>query len=100
MHGPSGRPTATPKEMRALQIAIMLMFTLAAAMGWLVTRGVTRGETFTPMKRATLQRMVVRADEPVMFWVATGIYATIGIGALGLGVWGIREGRKIDTRRA
>jgi hypothetical protein len=85
--------------MRALQIAILLMFVLAAAMGWLVMRGVTRGETLTPMKRATLQRVVVRADEPVMFWVATGLYATIGLGALGLGVWGIREGRKLDVRR-
>jgi hypothetical protein len=99
MHGPSGRPTASPQEMRALQIAIVLMFTLAAAMGWLVTRGVTQGETFTPMKRSSLRRVVSRVDEPTMFWVATGIYATIGIGALGLGVWGIREGRKLDTRR-
>lgn len=100
MHGPSGRPSASPKEMRALQIAIVLMFLLAAAMGWLVARGVTRGEAPTPMKRATLQRVVTRADEPVMFWVTTGIYATVGLGALVLGVWGMREGRRLDTRRA
>lgn len=98
MHGPSGRPSASPKEMRALRLAIGLVLLLAATMGWLVTRSVTRGEAPIPLKRASLQRVVARADEPVMFWVATGLYATFGLGALALGVWGVREGRKLDTR--
>ncbi len=85
--------------MRTLGVAIALMFLLAVGMGLLVVRGLTRGDTFSPTKRATLRRAVSRAEEPVMFWVSIGLYATIGIGALGLGAWGVREGRKLSSAR-
>lgn len=89
----------SPREMRTLGVAIALMFLLAAGMGLLVVRGLTRGDTFSPTKRATLRRAVSRAEEPVMFWVSIGLYATIGIGALGLGAWGVREGRRLSSTR-
>jgi len=95
---------AVPRsQMRALILAIVLMLGLAGGMGWLVARGVTQDETWFPSKRATQRRMVVRAEEPAMFWVSIGVYAAISAGALGLAAWGAREGWRLaghDARRA
>jgi hypothetical protein len=57
--------------------------------------GLSNGHTTLPMKRATQQRQVTRADEPAMYWVSLGIYSTVGLGALGLGLWGLRERRRL-----
>ena len=81
---------------RALLLAVVLLFALATAMGWLVARGVMRGETYLPMKRAVLRRTVLRAQEPVMFWTSVGVYAVIGAGALVLGTLAVREGRRLS----
>jgi len=59
-----------------------------------VTSGVARGETYLPLKQATLRRSVSRAQEPVTFWVSIGVYAAMGAGALALGVLGGRAGRR------
>lgn len=81
--------------MRALVIAVVLLLALSGGMSWLVIQGLSNGHTTLPMKRATLQRQVTRVDEPVMYWVSIGIYTTIGLGALGLGIWGLRERRRL-----
>ena len=81
---------------RALLLAVVLLFALATAMGGLVARGVMRGETCLPMKRAVLRRTVLRAQEPVMFWTSVGVYAVIGAGALVLGTLSVREGRRLS----
>jgi len=79
---------------RALLGAVLVLNGLAAAMGWLVTSGVARGETYLPVKSAVLRRTVSREREPVTFWVSIGMYAAIGAGALTLGVLGARAGRR------
>jgi len=79
---------------RALLVAVLALLVLAGAMGWLVTSGVARGETYLPLKQATLRRSVSRAQEPVTFWMSIGVYAAMGAGALALGVLGGRAGRR------
>jgi hypothetical protein len=89
-----GAPVAPVAGNRALLVAVLVLLVLAAAMGWLVTRGVARGETYLPLKQATLRRTVSREQEPVTFWISIGVYAAIGAGALALGVLGGRAGRR------
>jgi hypothetical protein len=79
---------------RALLVAVLVLLLLAAAMSWLVTTGVARGETYLPLKQATLRRIVSREQEPVTYWISIGVYAAIGTGALVLGVLGGRAGRR------
>jgi hypothetical protein len=74
---------------------VVLLFALAAAMGWLVTRGVGRGETYIPIRNAVLRRTVSRENEPVTFWISIGAYTAVGAGALALGALGVREGRRL-----
>jgi hypothetical protein len=91
----SARKRAAPVAgSRALLITVVVLLVLAAAMGWLVTSGVARGETYLPLKQATLRRTVSREREPVTFWISIGVYAVIGAGALALGVLGGRAGRR------
>lgn len=78
----------------ALLVAVTLLLVLAGAMGWLVARGVSRGEVPMPLKQTTLRRAVSRQAEPAMFWFSTGVYAVVGVGALGLGGLGLREWRR------
>jgi hypothetical protein len=77
---------------RALLVAVLVLLMLAAAMGWLVTSGVARGQTYLPLKQASLRRTVSREQEPVTFWISIGMYGAIGAGALVLGVLGGRAG--------
>ena len=91
---PPKRMAPLPVEKRALLLAVLLLFVIAGAMGWLVTRGVVRGETYYPSKRASLRRVVSRAREPGMFWISIGVYGAIGAGSLTLGVLGVRAGRR------
>jgi hypothetical protein len=55
---------------------------------------VTRGETTLPLKQATLRRTVSREQEPATFWLSIGVYAAIGAGALAIGAFLAREGRR------
>lgn len=91
---PARKAPAAPAGVRALVVAVLLMFALAATMGWLVTRGLASGQTTLPMQRATLRRPVARVDEPVMYWFVIGLYSAVGVGALALGAFGVREGRR------
>ena len=84
-------------EMRALYVAIVLLLVTAGAMAWLVVDGVAGGQTFLPARGVHLWRTVVRVHEPATFWMCIATYAAVGLGALGLGVWGLREGRKLRT---
>jgi len=96
---PSNRPAAAPRTAkaappngrRALLAAVLLLFVLSGTMGWLAARGIQRGQTTLPLRRATLRRTVARAEEPAMFWLSIGIYAAISAGALGVGALGVRE---------
>jgi hypothetical protein len=74
-----------------LLAAVLLLFVLSGTMGWLAARGIQRGQTTLPLRRATLRRTVARAEEPAMFWLSIGIYAAISAGALGVGALGVRE---------
>jgi hypothetical protein len=86
---------SAPSGKRALFIAVLMLFAVAGGMGWLVTRGVLRGETYYPNTRPSLRRMVSRPREPVMFWASIGLYAVIGAATLTLGVLGVRAGRRL-----
>lgn len=93
--GVSARKIASPRAgSRALLVAVLVLFVVAALMGWLVTTGVSSGETYLPLKSAVLRRTVSRAQEPVTFWISIGVYAAIGAGALALGALGVRAGRR------
>jgi hypothetical protein len=101
--GPDPAPRQQPRAkqpiqgMRALLIAITLMLAISGGMAWLVVNGITKGQTTLPLKRATLQRQVLRADEPATYWLSIVIYSGIGLGTLGLAVWGLRERRRLLT---
>jgi hypothetical protein len=75
-----------------LLIAIIVMLGIASGTGWLVARGLARGETWFPAKRSSSHRMVDRAAEPAMFWVAIGLYGVLCCGAAGFAGWLAREG--------
>ena len=82
---------------RVLSIAMLVFFAIGATMGWLVISGVARGETRLPLKQAYLRRPVSRVQEPAMFWLAVGVYAAVGVGALTLGALALRE--RVRLRR-
>ena len=90
---PKRRPP--PQGYNALLGGVLVMFAIAVVMGWLVTAGVSRGETRLPLKLASLRRPVARDQEPAMFWTSIGIYFGIGAGTLVLGVLGVREARQL-----
>ncbi len=90
------RAPVRPRQGRGvLLLAVLLLLALAAGMGWVVGRGLDRGETRLPIKQATLRRAVVRQQEPAMFWTVIGLYAAVGAGALTLGLLGAREWRRM-----
>ncbi|MEQ1748565.1 MAG: hypothetical protein ABL974_04040 [Prosthecobacter sp.] len=86
------KPTVTSQQRAALAAAILIMAGIATGMGWLVTNGIGRGETYMPSKRASLQRVISRQHEPASFWAALTVYALIGLGSGGLALWGVRQG--------
>ena len=91
----SAKKAASPRAgHRTLLGAALALLVVAGAMGWLVTGGVTRGETTLPLKQSTLRRKVSREQEPVTFWISIGVYAAIGAGALALGALAAKEARQ------
>jgi hypothetical protein len=86
---------ATPSQMRALLVAVLLLLAIAGFMGLLVATGVTREETYYPTKYSFLRRAVSREQEPGMYWASIGVYAAIGIGTLTLGALGLRAWRRL-----
>ncbi|MBL0170373.1 MAG: hypothetical protein IPP90_06495 [Gemmatimonadaceae bacterium] len=95
----ASRTRTPPQGMRALVVAIALVFTISGGMAWLVGRGLTTADTFWPARMRSQRRVVSRAAEPVMYWTALAVYSTIGLGTLSLGVWGIREGQRLRQGR-
>jgi hypothetical protein len=91
---PPRKPADPPSANRTLLGVVVGLFLLAALMGWLVATGVARGETRLPLRQSTLRRPVPRATEPATFWLSIGVYATVGAGALALGVLGARAARR------
>jgi hypothetical protein len=95
---PSARSPATaPQGSRALLVAVLLLLAIAAGMMWLVVNGLLQGETVLPIRQAYLRRTLSRLQEPAMFWLAIGLYTSIGVGALTLGVLGVRAWRRLRT---
>lgn len=87
--------TASPSQLRALAIAVTLLLAIAAGAGWLVQRGVTRGETWLPLPHASQRRVVARAEEPATFWLAIAVYAAAAAGTAGLSGWLVLEGARL-----
>lgn len=92
---PAVSPAVPRSSIQALLVAIALLFALSGVMGWLTWGGLSRGETYLPMKRSSQRRMVERAQEPGLYWASVGIYLIVGVGAFGLGAWGVREGLRL-----
>lgn len=92
---PARGPTTPVQGRGALLLAVILLFGLAAGMGWVVVRGLTSGQTRLPIKQATLRRPVERQQEPATYWLAIGVYAAVGAGALTLGGLGARAWRRL-----
>jgi hypothetical protein len=81
-------------QIRALLVAILIMLGIGGGTGWLVTRGLTRGETWFPSKRGARDRVVKRVQEPAMFWMAIAVYGVLCCGAMGAAGWLVREGMR------
>lgn len=75
-------------------LAVAILLALAGGMGWLVYDGIGMGETVLPLKSPSQRRSVLRADEPILFWVSISLYATVALGAVGLVGWGIAQTRR------
>jgi hypothetical protein len=88
-HGAS--PSATPTQLRALLLAIVLVLTISAGMGWVVASGISSGASNVPAKRPSQMRTVLRMREPVMYWTSIGAYSALGLITLGLGLWGMGQ---------
>ncbi len=73
-------------------VAIIVMLGIAGGTGWLLVRGLANDETWFPSKRISSHRMVDRAREPVMFWMAVGLYGVLCCGSAGFAGWLAREG--------
>ena len=86
-------PSRSRQGLGAL-LAVTILLALAGGMAWLVYDGVGTGETVFPSKSAAQRRSVLRDDEPILFWVSLGLYASIGLGAVGLVAWGIAQTRR------
>ena len=84
--------SARKSQARALLVAIIVMLGIAGGTGWLVARGLAQGETWFPSKRIPQRRVVDRAQEPVMFWMAVVVYGVLCGGAAGFAGWLAREG--------
>lgn len=93
----ANRPVAprTEQGRGALLLAVLLLFALAGAMGWVSVRGLSTGVTHLPLRQASLRRPVERQQESATFWLAIGMYSALGIGALTLGLLGAREWRRM-----
>jgi hypothetical protein len=89
---------ATPKQIRYLWLAVSLMVAMALGLGWLVVSGVVKEQTYYPSKSPSRQRIVQRAKEPGLYWFSIGLYAVLGVGAVGLVGWAVREGRRTEVR--
>jgi hypothetical protein len=93
---PSHRAAATARPGRlkpntALLIAVTVLLAVTVSMGWLVGSGLSKGETYLPTKHGTQRRVVIRQEEPAMFWSSLGLYSVFGAGTLGLAAWLVRE---------
>jgi len=107
-HGDDGgggaAPHAPPRPIRkeplplqqraAIVLVVCILGGLAGGMAWLVKSSIDDGTTILPAKQASVRRSVSRTEEPVMFWVAVGLYAGIGLGSAGLLVWGAAQVRR------
>lgn len=93
---PPRRPGASATQGRgALLLAVVLLAAIGAAFAWLVVNGVADGSTPFPSRMGWLRRPVLRAADPVMFWVATGLYGVVSLGTITLAALGLREGRRL-----
>ena len=88
-------PSSTATQRAALLLAIVILLGIAAGMGWMVTSGVEAGTTVFPSQRPSQRRSVHRRDEPATFWFLIGLYGAVGIGTGGLGLYGLRELRRV-----
>ena len=79
-------------QARALLVFIIVMLGIAGVTGWLLARGLAQGETWFPSRRSSPHRVVDRAREPGMFWMAVGVYGVLCCGAVGFAGWLAREG--------
>ena len=75
----------------ALCVASAVLLGIAACMAWTVTRHIHQGETRLPSKHPSLQRTILRNQEPVSFWAAISVYSVISLGCGSLGLWCCRE---------
>ena len=81
---------------REFRSALILLLTAAAllcvtgAMIWRVGNGLDRGEIPLPTKTTSQARTISRQQEPALFFVSVGIYSVLGLGTLGLAVWGLK----------
>lgn len=87
-------PVATPGQKRALILVLAILLSITGGAPWLVNKSIASGSVWLPMKRASLQREVVREKEPALFWTSVGIYSAIGLGSLSLAICMLRWSRK------
>lgn len=74
------------KQRSSLWLVIVILLGITCFMAWLVYTGIDTGTTRLPAKH-TSGHVVSRQQEPILFWVSLGTYATVGLGTAGLALW-------------
>ncbi len=85
----------TAKQHAALWTVILVLVAITSAMGWLVLRGIERGETVMPSKHASRQRPLIRNQAPASFWGALSVYTLVGLSTGAGSLWLIRMAWRI-----
>lgn len=86
---------ATPKQFATAWLVVVILLGVAGLMGWRLQQGLAQGVSTLPISRASWQRPLARAPEPVAFWAALGFYGALGVGATGAALWLGRETRRV-----
>lgn len=82
----------------AMAALFLILIGVSGGMGWLVKRGLDRGETVLPSKHASQRRVLKREEETVSFWAALGVYGLVGLGSGLWAGWFVREAWRLKDR--
>jgi hypothetical protein len=77
----------TARELVRALLLLAMILGIAGFMAWLAFRGVEIGSTTLPAYKGGGRTVVLRAQEPMLFWSVSGFYAAVGLGAAAFGAW-------------
>ncbi|MFO1482840.1 MAG: hypothetical protein U1F71_05675 [Verrucomicrobiaceae bacterium] len=74
----------TGQQWMAVVTFVAILLGVAVFTGWKVKAGLEKGIVTLPIPKASLQRPVLRDEEPALFWFSLSVYAVAGLGSLGV----------------